>query len=79
MILIKIDKEKLSALAALPDDELWAQIQAIAKKYGFKLPEKAPSHSEMEKIRSLATDGAKPNMNEALKLINEYRKGKRNG
>ena len=75
---MKIDKEKLSALLALPDEELWLKISEIAKGYGFKLPKTPPPHSDMERIRS-AGSGANPNLGEALKLINKYRKEQKNG
>lgn len=76
---MKIDKEKLAALAALPDDQLWATILEIGKSYGFNLPKQAPPHSELEKIRGAVTGGAKPNLSEAIKLVNNYRKGQKNG
>ena len=72
---MKIDKEKLAALVALPDDELWQQIRAIAESHGFKLPEKTPSHTEMEKMRSAVNNGARLNLAEAVRVINNYRRG----
>ena len=46
---MKIDKEKLTALTALPDNELWCEVRKIAKSYGFTLPESTPSECEMQK------------------------------
>jgi hypothetical protein len=46
----------------------------MADSYGFKLPEKTPAHSELEKLRS-AVNGTKLNLSDALKLLNNYRKG----
>lgn len=73
---MKIDSDKLNALAALPDKELWATVTAIAKSHGFTLPEKVPPHESLEKMRAAVTTG-KPNLREAIKIINEYRKGER--
>jgi hypothetical protein len=72
---MKIDKEKLKALVEKPDDELWREIVAIAASHGFKLPEKTPSHTEMEKMRAAVSNGAKLNLAEAIRVINNYRRG----
>lgn len=74
---MKIDKEKLDALIAMPDDKLWAEIRSIALSHGIKLPEKTPAHSEMEKMRAAANSGARLNLAQAVRLINDYRKGEK--
>lgn len=71
---MKFSREELEALAALPDDKLWCEIQKIAKSYGFSLPEKSPTHEELEKLRKIAL-GSKISTPEAMMLINKYRKG----
>lgn len=71
---MRINKEELSRIAALEDDELWKTVVKMADSYGFKLPEKTPAHSELEKLRS-AVNGTKLNLSDALKLLNNYRKG----
>lgn len=71
---MKFTKEEIEKLAALPDDELWCQVQTIAKGYGLNLPNTQPSHTELEKLRSIAT-GGKISMPEAMMLINKYKKG----
>ena len=71
---MKIDKEKLDALVAMSDDELWRQIVEIGRSHGFTLPAKTPPHSEMEKMRGAVKGGAKLNLNEAIRVINNYRK-----
>jgi len=76
---MKIDKEKLRAVVALPDAELWDLIRSVARENGFSLPEKAPPHCELEKIRNAVNHGASPNLAEALRVINDYRRGKKNG
>lgn len=72
---MKIDNDKLAALAALPDEELWKTVCAIGKSHGFQLPEKTPPHAQIQKMRDAITKGNKPNLREAIKIINEYRKG----
>ena len=71
---MKIDKNKLAARAALSDDELWKTIRTIGEKNGFKLPDKAPSGSELQKLRSAMTDADRMSTVAALKLLNKYRK-----
>ena len=69
-----LDKEKLSALAALPDGELWLKIKEIAAKNGLKLSDKAPSHEELERLRSIVSGGSKLSLATAMKIVNEYKK-----
>jgi hypothetical protein len=71
---MRFDKSRLEALAALPDDELWCQVQNIAKGYGLNLPSTQPSHAELERLRGIAT-GGKISMSEAMMLINKYKRG----
>ena len=70
---MKINREKILALAAKPDAELWCDILALAKLRGINLPEKTPSHEELESLRAAVT-GAKFSLADAMKLIDEYRK-----
>ena len=70
---MKFNKEQLDALIALPDDMLWGEIVKMAKGYGFTMPEKTPSHAELEKLRDTVR-GTKINTAEALRLLNNYRK-----
>ena len=70
---MKLDKNKLNELVNLPDDELWKKVVEIGKTHGFVLPAKTPDHDELEKLRSIARDGAKMNVASALKLLAKYR------
>ena len=72
---MKINKEKLDALCALDDDALWREIRGIAAAYGLSLPERTPPHSELEKMRSAAKDGARLNLADAMKILNKQRRG----
>lgn len=70
---MKLDRDKLNELVNLPDDELWKKVVEIGRSHGFILPEKTPEHSELEKLRSIARDGAKMNVASALKILSRYR------
>ena len=75
--MMKIDREKISAMCALPDDELWAKIVTIGADHGFELPKTPPKHEDMEKLRAAVNGGTKLNLTAALKIIDNYRKAKR--
>ncbi len=68
--------ERLRALCALGDDELWREVRSIAATHGLRLPEATPPHSEMEKMRA-AVSGGGLNLAGAMRIINEYKRGKR--
>ena len=70
---MRFDKEKLEALAAMPDDKLWAEVVKIAAGFGYSLPKDAPPHSELEKMRS-AVRADKINVADAMRLVNQYKK-----
>ena len=71
---MKIDKEKLDSLLRLSDDQLWSEIVRVGAQKGFKIPEKTPPHTELERLRATARDG-KINASSAMKIIDNYRKG----
>ena len=73
---MKIDKEKLKAMSRLSDAELWATIRAVAEAHGIRTPEQAPSCDDMRKIKSALSEADKLNLSEALKIIDNHRKGK---
>lgn len=73
---MKINREKILELAAKPDRELWCEIVKIAASHGISLPEKTPSHEELEKLRGAVT-GTKFGMGDALKILDAYRKSQR--
>ena len=70
---MKINKEKLEALARLPDDKLWEEIVSAAAGYGVKLPTKVPPKETLENLRSTVL-GGKLNVGDAVKILNKYRK-----
>ncbi len=72
--LMRLDRDKLVGMVSLPDDELWRAVVEIGKTHGFILPEKTPPHEELEKLRSIARDGAKMSISSALRILNNYRK-----
>ena len=71
---MRFDKSKLEALAAMPDDQLWAEVVRIADGFGYALPKQTPPHSDIEKMRN-AVRSEKINVSEALKIANKYKKG----
>ena len=72
---MRLDRDKLLDMVALPDAELWKTIVDIGRGHGFTLPEKAPPHEELEKLRGIVKDGSKMNVASALRLLNKYKGG----
>lgn len=70
---MRFDRDKLTELVELPDDELWKKVVEIGKTHGFVLPERTPAHEELEKLRSIARDGSRLNVASAMKLLTKYR------
>lgn len=70
---MRFDREKLEALAALPDDKLWAEVVRIAGSFGYSLPRETPPHAELEKMRNAARS-EKINVSEAMRLVNQYKR-----
>lgn len=71
---MQIDREMLARMAGLDDKELWGQICRVAEQHGYALRTNQPSHTELEKIRSLMRGDVQINPRDAMKLINEYKK-----
>ena len=74
---MRVDKDKLAQMLAKDDESLWKEIRVIAASHGFNLPENAPPATEMQKLRSTVGDGTKLNLGDAVKIINNYRRGKK--
>lgn len=74
---MRIDKAKLEALAALPDDRLWAAVRQLAASHGLSLPEGTPPHEELERLRTMAKEADRLSLRDAMRLINAYRRGSR--
>ena len=72
---MKIDRNKIMALAALDDEAMWREIVTAAKSHGFTLPEKTPPHEELEKLREAVT-GERMNALGAMRILDKYRQGK---
>ena len=72
---MKINKEKLEALCALDDASLWREIRRIAASHGLTLPENTPPASDMQRLRATVSGGVKMNLSEAMKIINNQRRG----
>ncbi len=72
---MRLDRDKINALAALNDDALWEEIKKMTAEYSISLPEKTPPHEELQKLRSLFCDSEKINLFGAMKLLNNYKRG----
>ncbi|MBQ7325902.1 MAG: hypothetical protein IJW93_00290 [Clostridia bacterium] len=69
---MRFDRARLEALAALPDDKLWAEVLKIADSFGYSLPRQTPPHSELQKMRD-AVKSDRINISEALRVVNQYK------
>lgn len=74
--LMKFNKEQLQRLAEKPDNELWAEIVAMAKSHGYTLPEATPKKDDLEKIRRAIGGVEKISLTDAAKIISAYKKRK---
>ena len=75
-ILMKLNKSITDRLKNLTDDELWAEIRKMAAGYGLALPDRTPSASDLAKVRNALNIG-EVNMTDAMRIVNEYKRGKR--
>jgi len=71
---MRINKEEMAKLAEKNDEELWREIQAIAKKHGFTLPSSVPSKENMAKIRNTLLGAEKLSLGEAAKILSAFKK-----
>ena len=66
---MRLDKEKINRLAALPDDILWKEIQSMLKKHGINLPDRVPSAEDMKRLRDAFVLGEGISPMEAAEII----------
>ena len=71
---MKINKEQMKKLCEKSDEELWSEIQAMAKSHGYTLPSAVPKHEDIEKIRRALSGVEKINLSDAVRIMNSYRK-----
>ena len=71
---MRLDKEKINRLAALPDEQLWKEIQSMLKKHGIFLPDRVPSTEDMKRLRDAFAVGEGISPMEAARFIGEYKK-----
>ena len=72
---MKINRDKVAHLSALGDSELWNEIRSIAGSHGFRLPESTPSAADMAKLREAISGSARANLADAIRIINNYKRG----
>ena len=71
---MRLDKEKIQRLAALPDELLWKEIQSMLKKHGIQLPDRVPNAEDMKRLREAFVLGEGISPMEAARFIGEYKK-----
>ena len=70
---MKIQMEKLRALAALPDDALWREARRMASGFGFALSETVPPHEDLERLRDMVRTGERIRLSDAARIVEQYR------
>ena len=73
---MRLDKDMMERLLKQDDESLWKSIVSIAKSKGVTLPQKTPNPEEMKKLRGVLANPDKIDMVQAMKLLNQYRKGR---
>ena len=71
---MKLDRQKLEQLAALPDDALWKEVRRMVGEKGIRLGERAPSHEDMVRLREAFLGSSPLSMVDGAKLISEYKR-----
>lgn len=71
---MRVNKEKLEALASLPDEKMWEEIKKMADGRGFSLPNEVPPRETMERIRRAMTGAERLSLAEAARLMQKYKK-----
>ena len=71
---MRYDKEKIKQLSAMSDEALWKEIRGMLSSYGIRLPERMPSHEDMQQLRGAFTLGEGISPMEAARLIGEYKR-----
>lgn len=70
---MKLDEQKIKELSALPDDALWNAIRGMLAQHGMRLPEKQPTHEDMERLRAAFTGAQGINPLQGMRLMREYK------
>ena len=70
---MKLNKEKIRALAALDDAQLWKEIRSAAQRFGYTLPENAPNPSDMAKIRTVMSEADKISAMDMARLLSSFK------
>lgn len=71
---MKLDRQRLEELAALPDEKLWEEVRRMVGEKGIRLGATAPSHADMLRLREVFLAGAPLSMIDGAKLISEYKR-----
>ena len=71
---MKLDRQKLEQLAALPEDALWQEVRRMVGEKGIRLGATAPNHEDMVRLREVFLTSSPLSMVDGARLINEYKK-----
>ena len=69
----QFDANMFRAILSLSDEQLWQTIKAIAAQNGIKLPAGTPPKEELARLRS-ALGTANPDVNNAMRIVEQYKK-----
>lgn len=75
---MKLNKSITDKLCCLSDEEMWGEIRKMALAYGLRLPEGMPCAEDLKKVRC-ALDSGQISTRDAMRIVNEYKRGKNNG
>ena len=73
-IFMKLDKEKLDQITALPDESLWKIIQALGVSSGIDLSRVAVGPEQIAKIRTALGVMTDEDISRATEIISEAKK-----
>lgn len=69
---MNFDQNTLNALLALDDRTLWQTVRQIAASHNIALPESALPKGDMDRLRSAMSGASAADLNDAMRIINEY-------
>ena len=70
---MQFDYNMLRSLLSLSDEQLWQTIQMIASQNGVALPKAPPPSAELTRLRSALGSTQSPDINEAMRIVEQYK------
>ena len=74
---MKINKQLIAELSALPDDKLWEKICDMAAGYGYTLPREKPRDKDMAMLRAMMKDAEKIGPADLVRLLATFKAKRR--